>query len=209
MDSNTQDIIFDRFTKIESDNNKLYRGAGLGLTISKKLVELLNGEIWVDSNLGSGSSFFFILPALNNNYIDHETIRNIEVLNFIDENNCFANKEILIVEDNTSNFELLKAILKKTNANLTWSKNGIEAIDYCKMNVPDAILLDIKMPKMDGYETVKHLREMKITVPIIAQTAFARIEDEKKILNCGFDSYLSKPIEKKKLISLLAKYFSK
>ena len=203
MSKETCEVIFDRFTKIESDNNKLYRGAGLGLTITKKLVELLDGEIWVSSEPNEGSSFFFTLPApkeinINPNiYSSSSASKSIENLNKLD------NKTILIVEDDTSNFELLKAVFRKTKTHIDWAKNGFEAIDYCKSNIPDLVLMDIKMPEMNGYETVAHLRNMNITIPIVAQTAFARIEDENKILKSGFDAYLSKPIEKQKLFSTL------
>ncbi len=102
----------------------------------------------------------------------------------------------------------MRVILKKTEATLTWSKNGIEAIKYCNNTIPDIILMDIKMPNMDGYETISKLREMKITSPIIAQTAYARLDDENKILNFGFDAYLSKPIEKEKLLNTLNRLIS-
>lgn len=206
MSTETCGVIFDRFTKIESDNNKLYRGAGLGLTITKKLVELLNGEISVESEPNKGSVFYFTLPAPE----DLQEIGSSQIksksLGSSDELLKLTNRSILIVEDDLSNFELLKAILKKTEANLEWSKNGFEAIEYCKTQLPDIVLMDIKMPDMNGYETVSHLRNMNITIPIVAQTAFARIEDEKRILESGFDAYLSKPIEKKKLLSILDEF---
>lgn len=196
-------VIFERFTKIESDNDKLYRGAGLGLTITKKLVELLNGEIWVQSEVDKGSSFTFILPAPEDLHI-HSTDIQTNSTNEPQANlNKLEGKSILVVEDDISNFELLKAILKKSSANLTWAKNGIEAIGMCEKSLPDIILMDIKMPDMDGYETVSRLRDMNISVPIIAQTAFARIDDEQNILKSGFDAYISKPIERKKLLSIL------
>lgn len=208
LDKQTMDVIFDRFTKIESDNNKLYRGAGLGLTISKKLVELLEGEIWVESVLDQGSTFYITVPAPLDPHEKKEIPSGKEKEISGNLNSQFDDKNILIVEDDPSNYELLRAILRKTNASINWAKNGYEALDICKKSQPDLILMDIKMPDMDGYETVSQLRKMKVSSPIIAQTAFARLEDENKILNSGFDAYLSKPIEKKKLFMAMNKLFS-
>ena len=207
MDKDTRELIFERFTKLESDNNKLYRGAGLGLTISKKLVELLEGDIWVESQPDKGSSFYFILPAPNDFLSKDGSTKEVDKS---DESPGFKNlsdKNILIVEDDPSNYELLKALLKKTNASISWSKNGKEALKHINREVPDLILMDIKMPDMDGYETVSRLRQMKLDIPIIAQTAFARLEDENKALNSGFDGYLAKPIEKEKLLAVLSGFF--
>lgn len=208
LDKQTQDIIFDRFTKIESDNNKLYRGAGLGLTISKKLVELLEGDIWVESIPGNGSSFYFTVPAPIEKREEKKSATRKSQLFGGEVGISLDKKNVLIVEDDPSNYELLKAILRKTNASIKWAKNGLEALDICTNESPDLILMDIKMPDMDGYETVTRLRKMKISAPIIAQTAFARLEDENKILSSGFDAYLSKPIEKNKLFLVINKIFS-
>jgi signal transduction histidine kinase/CheY-like chemotaxis protein len=209
MDQKTQNLIFERFTKLEPDNNKLYKGAGLGLTISKKLIELLEGDIWVESVPESGSSFYFIIPSPPDALAPDENLNRL-CSNKVSKSGFdnFESKNILIVEDDPSNYELLHALLKKTSASLTWSKNGFDAIEQCKKQVPDIILMDIKMPDMDGYETASRLRSMKIEAPIIAQTAFARLEDEKNILQSGFNGYLSKPIEKHKLITMLNNYFS-
>lgn len=202
MDEKIQSLIFERFAKIESDNNKLYRGAGLGLTISKRLIELLNGQIWVESKPGQGSTFYCTIPAPNDvtaGMPDEKKTKPSE--KFLTEK--LKSKHILITEDDPSNFELLKALLRKTEATISWTKNGYESVEFCKKQIPDLIFMDIKMPEMNGYETVIALRNMGITVPIIAQTAFARFEDEKKILKSGFDAYISKPIEKNKLYQTL------
>jgi CheY-like chemotaxis protein len=120
-----------------------------------------------------------------------------------DKHNEFLEKSILIVEDDQSNYELLKAILRKTKTDIEWARNGLEAIEFCKSKIPDIILMDIKMPNMDGFETVSRLRKMGVSTPIIAQTAYARIEDKSKILKSGFNAYLSKPIKKIDLINAL------
>jgi CheY-like chemotaxis protein len=113
------------------------------------------------------------------------------------------NKRILIVEDESSNFELLKAMLRKSEAEITWSQNGTDAIEQCRSNSFHLILMDIKMPEMNGYEAVSQIRALGVKTPVIAQTAYARVEDENKILSKGFDDYISKPIDRKRLFQLI------
>lgn len=108
-------------------------------------------------------------------------------------------KKILIVEDEISNFELLKAMMRKTSAEIIWAQTGCDAIELCRNNTFHLILMDIKMPGMSGYEAVDEIRSLGIRTPIIAQTAYARIEDESKVLSKGFNDYISKPIERSKL----------
>jgi len=209
IDEKTQERIFERFTKIEPDNNKLYRGAGLGLTISKKLVELLGGEIWVESFPGKGSTFYFTVPAPANTLTQNISSEPAGTETTYKPLQLILNeKHVLIVEDDPANYELLKVMLKRTGASVSWAQNGIEAIDFCKTKLPDLIFMDIKMPEMDGFETISRLKEMKVPTPVIAQTAYARIEDEKKIIESGFDGYLSKPIERNKLHCLLNNIFN-
>jgi len=121
------------------------------------------------------------------------------------ENNS---KKVLIVEDEESNFELLKAILRKTDFEIFWAQNGIQAIDLCEKHKFCIILMDIKMPEMNGYEAIKILRSRGVETPIIAQTAYARIEDEHTSLKMGFNGYISKPIDRKKLFDIIDLYIS-
>ena len=200
-----KDSIFERFTKIEPDNNKIYRGAGLGLTISKKLTEMLDGQIWTESEIGIGSNFYLTIPA---------TTKEEEILNRQETNQdlaiiklqkCLKGKDILICEDDPSNFELLKALLKKTKANIRWAKTGLEGVESCNKQRPHLILMDIKMPDMDGYEAVDVIRKSGYNSPIIAQTAYARFEDEQSILKMGFNAHISKPINKESLYGSILK----
>lgn len=116
-------------------------------------------------------------------------------------------KKILIVEDDLSNYALLVAMLRKSGAQFSWARTGKEAIDLCDNTSFDLILMDIKMPELSGYEAVKQIRAENHRMPIIAQTAYARLDDEMTILNRGFDGYISKPIDKIKLLKLLEKSF--
>jgi two-component system cell cycle response regulator DivK len=116
--------------------------------------------------------------------------------------------KVLIVEDEESNYELLKAFLRNFRFEIIWAKNGIDALELFNHYRFDLVLMDIKMPEMNGYEAVEKIRAKGIKVPIIAQTAYARIEDESLILNRGFDGYISKPIDKSKLTELVRKFLN-
>ncbi|MBN1949963.1 MAG: response regulator [Bacteroidales bacterium] len=114
--------------------------------------------------------------------------------------------KILIVEDEESNYELLRAILRKMDLELFWAQTGIQALEYCRKHSFGLIFMDIKMPEMNGYDAILKLREMGVNCPIIAQTAYARIEDEERALSLGFNAYISKPIDRGRLMSFIEKY---
>lgn len=116
------------------------------------------------------------------------------------------NKAILIVEDEVSNYELLRAMMRKLEVKVYWAKNGKNALELCQEKSFDLILMDIKMPGLNGYEVTSILRSNGDNTPIIAQTAYARTEDEQAILKKGFNGYLSKPIEREKLLAIVEKY---
>jgi len=117
-----------------------------------------------------------------------------------------ANNNVLIVEDEESNYELLKAMLRKKDVVVFWAQTGIEAIELCEKNSFSLILMDIKMPGMSGYDAIGILRKMGVSCPIIAQTAYARLEDEERALNMGFNAYVSKPIDRPRLMGFIDKY---
>ena len=192
--------IFEQFRQGELDISKMYGGTGLGLSISKKLVELLNGKIWLESEHNKGSCFYFSIPFSK---LD-------SVIEPISEDERFMNSNakptILIAEDELTNFLFLHELLNE-QYNIVQAKNGEEAIDICK-NRDDIklILMDLKMPKIDGFEATKTIKELKSDIIIIAQTAYAMKKDREKILNLGCDDYVSKPIEITQLMELLKKY---
>ena len=197
-----QKNIFTRFTKIETNRKKLYRGAGLGLAICKNIVNLLDGEIWVESEANKGSTFYFSLPLteLPDDYTDLDIEEPKVTYNW-------RNKTILVAEDEESNFDILEFLLKKTKAKVIRAENGKEAIDIFNKNKKiDLILMDIKMPKMDGLEATKHIRKNDSLVPIIAQTAYAMANDEKISLKAGCNDYIPKPIKKSVFYEILNKY---
>ncbi len=118
----------------------------------------------------------------------------------------WSNKTILIAEDEESNYHYLQMVLNKTKANIVWAKDGREAVKMCQEHEPDLILMDIKMPNMNGFEATREIKKSHPEIPIIAQTAFAMENDERLSLEAGCNSYLSKPIKVNKLIEALSTF---
>jgi len=193
--------IFNRFYKIEQNNEQLYRGVGLGLAICQSIVALWNGEIWYESEQGKGTTFFFTYP-LTTEYISIKK-QPKATLNGISD---LVGKRILVAEDEISNFKLLEIYLNKTNADILWAKNGAEAIKMVSDNQIDLVLMDIKMPVMDGIEASKRIKVLLPELPIIAQTAFAFSVEVEEILKSGVNAYITKPINKVELYNLLTKF---
>jgi len=121
-------------------------------------------------------------------------------------NNSTEKKRVLIVEDEESNYELLKAMLRKKQIDVVWAQNGREAVNIAGKHKFDLVLMDIKMPEMNGYEALRMLRKQGINLPVVAQTAYARLEDENKALEAGFDAYISKPIDRNKLEMIIDRF---
>jgi len=212
-----QELIFQRFNQAHYEHTVKYGGAGLGLSISKGLVELFGGEIWVDSEpedlsagKAGGSTFYFTIPVsfieTENDPIQLEVVKNpIPQTDLFDQNIT-----ILIAEDEDYNFLYLSEILKRYHIHTLRAVNGKEAIDLVKEGQQiDLILMDIKMPEVDGYEATQIIKSINPLIPIIAQTAYAMADDKLKALEAGCDNYLSKPIHREDLIATLSKYLSK
>jgi PAS domain S-box-containing protein len=194
-----QDIIFERFRKIEDNSNKFYRGTGLGLTISKKLCNLLGGNMWVQSEKEKGATFYFTLPYTVkkvHKYYEMESIDNIDIVKL-----DWKKYKLLIVEDEDLNYLFLKKLLETTQINIFWAKNGYQAIDFVKENKNlDIILMDIKLPELDGLKATEEIKKIRPQIPIIAQTAYAMKGDRENILKAGCDDYVAKPIKVNELI---------
>lgn len=199
-----QSVIFERFRQAELEADNLYGGTGLGLAISKAYIERMGGRIWVESKLKSGSTFYFTIPHKPvNKVIPVQTDRDSNKMDF-------SGKNILIAEDEEANFQYLRLLLTHAGANVLHAKNGQEAVDMCQKNDHiDMVLMDMKMPKMDGYEATKSIKGFAPHIPIIAQTAYALVHDSKLALEAGCDDYISKPISRVLIMEKIAKFFNK
>jgi signal transduction histidine kinase/CheY-like chemotaxis protein len=197
--------IFTRFWKAEEKGDKLYSGAGLGLAISKKLCEMMGGRMWLESEPGTGSTFYFTQP---NFFIGEEdAIRNTDHLNN-NKSHDWNGYTIAIAEDEIDNLHLLTKILTSLNTNVIGFKNGNEIVDFFrdkKNDMVDLILMDIKMPGMDGYKATRLIRSICPDIPIIAQTAYAMVEDVTKLKESEFDDIITKPIKSHLLIEKINK----
>jgi len=201
--SDSHDKIFERFLKVGSDNERLYEGVGLGLAICKGNIDLLKGKIWMDSKPGKGSKFLFTIPYKP--VYEEEPVKgkNKDLVRTLN------NLTILVAEDDDVNFLYIKEIFKGAGAEILHAINGREAVEMCEKNDRIGIvLIDIKMPVMNGYEAIKKIREFRPGLPIIAQTAFALSNEMLKAFNAGSNDYISKPFTRKQLLSIVSKNMS-
>jgi len=197
--------IFKRFWQADINLTRQYGGTGLGLSISKALVEKMDGKIWVESKVGLGSKFLFTIPyeiANSEKHIDDKA-----------KESASATKNptttILVAEDEHTNFFYINEILSSSNIAIIHAKNGQEAIDLCRKHKEiDLILMDIRMPIMDGLTAVKKIRTFMPEIPIIAQTAYAMPDDREKALAEGCNDFISKPYKKENLLQIIQKHIS-
>jgi len=197
--------IFNTFEQAENQNIKKYGGTGLGLTISKKLTHLMNGSLEIDSQLGEGSSFEIKLKNIDIASLSYEDMQDQSSLDYSSIE--FDNAIILVVDDIKENRDLIKESFNNTNIEVIEADNGKKAINSVKKQKIDLILMDIRMPIMDGYTATRHIKEFNNT-PIIALTA-SIMQNELKELNSGlFDGYLRKPVSKSELFEEISKFLS-
>ncbi len=199
-----KEIIFERFIQGEMSNTHGYEGTGLGLSISKAFVEKLGGKIWVESELGKGTTFYFNIPCKLAKAIQGKT----PIITSLKSNLQSVN--ILIVEDDQYSMLLFKRVLEKEKANLFFANNGQVAIVMVKAHPGiQIILMDLKMAVMDGFEATKLIKKMRPGLPIIAQSAYAFSDDRDKAKKAGFDDFICKPIERELLLSMINKQLAK
>ncbi|MBN1182947.1 MAG: response regulator [Bacteroidales bacterium] len=194
--------VFQRFIKSESKENILYGGTGLGLAISFNLTRLLGGKMWVESEINVGSTFFFEIPLEQ----AEEYVLEKPIIEAGNDEHDWTGKTVLIAEDEQANFLVIRGLLKFTNVHIIHAKNGQIAVNMVTQanEKVDLILMDIKMPQMDGMEAAAKIKEFDSTIPVIAQTAYAMDYEEKRIIKSGFDGYIAKPVVPRLLIEKMA-----
>ena len=195
--------IFEPFEQVDAKTTRKYGGTGLGLTITKKIIELLDGDLKVTSEVGKGSIFTAVLPLEAS-----ESPESITKEITFDNYQFTADNKILVVEDNPMNRKMLKALFEELDLKIELAINGLEAIQMTTAMKPDLVLMDIHMPVMDGIEAVIEIRRNKMLVdtPIVALSADAFKKSKETALKAGFNDFLSKPIEMSKLLPIFYKY---
>ncbi|MFB9217380.1 ATP-binding protein [Vibrio sinaloensis] len=194
IDKDRLDIVFSEFKQADDSITRSYGGTGLGLTISKHLVGLMNGNISVKSKLGQGSTFRIELPISS---------KKIESTNFVQpgHHSCEKCLTVLVVEDTETNQMVIKLVLERLGHRVVIVNNGQKSVDYLKKNASDIdlIFMDISMPVMDGLTATKEIRKFCKDTPVIALTAHAMEQDKQACLNSGMNAFVSKPIRSKEI----------
>jgi len=206
IDKMRQEEIFERFMQAEISNKQAVEGAGLGLSITKAYVEMLEGKIRVESEAGKGSAFIFTIP-----YKPATEVKNVYLDHFPEEGELSRDKKlkILIVEDDEASELYLTRAVRTYGKEILKARTGTQAVTVC-LNTPDIdlVLMDIRLPEMSGYEATRKIRDFNRNVIIIAQTAYGLSGDREKAIGAGCNDYISKPIENDVLTSKILKYFS-
>jgi PAS domain S-box-containing protein len=194
-------LIFDRFGQVDQKQSLQPTGTGLGLPISKSLVNLMGGEMWVESDLGKGTTFFFTLPL-----VLEKPVKETRVL-ISNKTYNWSNKKILVAEDEELNWLFVREMLRQTGATIHRARDGREAVALTRELSPDAILMDIKMPEMNGIEAARKIRGFNDTIPIIAQTAYVMTEEKEESLLAGCNHFVTKPLDRTTIMELIDSYF--
>ncbi len=199
-----QHAIFDRFVQADIADSRVYEGSGLGLSISKSYTEMLGGTIHFDSAEGEGTTFYVNIPYLKESSIAAKN----EAPQPATLGSMPQKLKILIAEDDLVSFELLRILLEDLSSEIVLAENGKEAIELTRTHQDfDLILMDIKMPKIDGFQATETIRTFNKNVKIVAQTAFAQEQDIIRALEVGCNDYITKPIDKQSLFSLIKNLF--
>jgi PAS domain S-box-containing protein len=197
------DHIFERFTQLHQNTISNISGTGLGLSIAKGLTALLNGKIWLQSETGKGTTFYFSIDYIKSTRLTDKKVVFIDPKEF-----RFSNKTILIVEDDIYNSAYLKEILANTGSTIVTTEYGKEAVKIAKTQTIDLILMDISLPDMNGYEATRIIKQSNQQIIIIAQTAYAAEDERQKAIDAGCIDYISKPTKRELLLTMIGKYLT-
>ena len=204
IDGNLHDCIFERFRQGDNSPSREYGGTGLGLSIAKAYIQEMGGNIWLSSKPENGTTFYFTIP--------YKPARGKEKPGITRKKDDAgtARLTILVVEDDDVNYLYLEEILTNIKARVLHAKNASEAIEICSNNnAINIVLMDIKLPDMNGYKATHDIKKINPELPVIAQTAYALEGDREKALECGCNEYIAKPIKKDQLVELILKYKKK
>lgn len=202
--------LFEPFTQADTSTSRKYGGTGLGLAITRRIADLMNGELKAESTFGEGSTFTITIPTGDLEGIDmlerpaEAVVQQCGKVRL--SSDALAGKRILLAEDGEDNKRLIMVILKKAGAEVVGVENGRLAVEEAQAHKFDVILMDMQMPEMDGYEATAYLRSKGYTSPIIALTAHAMASDRERCISAGCDDHLTKPIKREKFISTVAEY---
>ncbi len=192
-------VVFQKFISSKIDDKNALEGSGLGLTVAKAYVELLGGKMWLESSENKGATFYFTIPYK----IHHDDMLTGEEAMAPAKSH---KPKILIAEDEPYSKDYLTIILENMCSKIMYADNGLDAVNICRKNPDiDLILMDIRMPQMDGYEATREIRKFNKDIVIIAQTAFAMPGDREKALDAGCNNYISKPINRDELVTIIEK----
>jgi len=199
--------IFNRFHQGEQVSDKAVRGTGLGLSISKGLTGLLNGEMWLESEKGKGSTFYISLPVVKEDITKEKEIK--ENMSPDNDLRLFSGKKVLLVEDDEYSMEMMRYMLERHDIECHVATDGEKALEVFNKEKVDLVLLDIRLPKIDGHEVMKQITKKNKNLPVIAQSAFAMADEIQKAKKAGFTDYITKPVTMTNLDKLLDKYLGK
>jgi PAS domain S-box-containing protein len=203
IESNCLELIFERFRQVDNSNSRNFGGTGLGLSISKSLVGLLGGQIWVESEFGKGAKFTFNIA-----YTPETTISNNLPETTLIKHYDWSGKTILIAEDEETNLFFINELVGNKGAQILNACNGLEAVACVSNQKVDIVLMDLKMPEMNGFEATRVIKQKFPNLPIIAQTAYAMSNDREKAIAAGCSDYISKPLDRANLFYKIDFYLS-
>jgi PAS domain S-box-containing protein len=202
IDPDKHELIFKRFRQLDYSSTKKYGGTGLGLSIVKGLLDLLEGEIHLESEPGKGTTFRFTIPGL---IVQADRLR-INTQTIADKPINWSAYTFLVVEDERTNYNLLMIMLRPTKAKLIWAKDGHEAVELMQTHkdIIDLVLMDIRLPIMNGYDATRMIKKINPAVPVIAQTAYAMDVEVGKAMEAGCNDYVTKPIDRYLLLDKIS-----